>query len=102
MRPLPLFRARVWLGASAGLMLAAPALHASIDFAREVRPILEKHCFSCHGEKKQKSGLRLDIKAEAFRGGDSHAPNIHPGKAAESPLIRFIKGEEEDLLMPPK
>src|SRR3954454_17712752 len=84
------------------LWLAANAAAAPVDFVREVRPILEKHCYSCHGEKKQKSGLRLDVKAAALKGGDEHAPNIIPGKAGESPLVRFVKGEEEDLLMPPK
>lgn len=36
---------------------------APVDFVREVRPILEKHCYECHGEKKQKGGLRLDLAA---------------------------------------
>src|SRR5882724_2386902 len=35
---------------------AAPAP----DFAREVRPLLEQHCFKCHGPEKQKGGLRFD------------------------------------------
>ncbi|OYW20716.1 MAG: hypothetical protein B7Z55_06865, partial [Planctomycetales bacterium 12-60-4] len=47
-------------------LLASSSLAAAVDFVREVRPILQKHCYSCHGEKKQKSGLRLDIKAAAF------------------------------------
>ncbi|MDB6004820.1 MAG: hypothetical protein JWR15_1807, partial [Prosthecobacter sp.] len=44
------------------ILLTSSALAAPVDFIREVRPILQKHCYSCHGEKKQKSGLRLDIK----------------------------------------
>lgn len=32
----------------------------AINFEKQVRPILKKHCFKCHGEKKQKGDLRLD------------------------------------------
>jgi len=73
-----------------------------VDFVRDVRPIFQKHCYECHGEKKQKSGLRLDIKSEAFKGGDNHSPDIIPGKAAGSPLIHFIITDDEDEIMPPK
>ncbi len=78
------------------------AIAAPVDFVREVRPIFEKHCYSCHGEKKQKSGLRLDIKSLAFKGGDNHAPDIIASKAKDSPLIHFITTDDEDELMPPK
>ena len=40
----------------------------AIDFTKQVRPIFAKHCFKCHGRIKQKSGLRLDMKADALRG----------------------------------
>ncbi|MFC5454882.1 DUF1553 domain-containing protein [Prosthecobacter fluviatilis] len=83
-------------------LLASSALAAAVDFVRDVRPIFQQHCYSCHGEKKQKSGLRLDIKSEAFKGGDKHAPDIISGKAKDSPLIHFIITDDEDELMPPK
>jgi hypothetical protein len=41
------------------LMMLSPALEA-VHFEKQVRPILKKHCFKCHGEKKQKGDLRLD------------------------------------------
>ena len=84
------------------ILLASSSLAAAVDFVREVRPILQKHCYSCHGEKKQKSGLRLDIKAAALKGGDKHAPDIISGKAKDSPLIHFITTDDDDELMPPK
>ncbi|MDQ3622310.1 MAG: hypothetical protein M3463_07460 [Verrucomicrobiota bacterium] len=77
------------------LMTAGGLVAAPVDFVRDVRPIFEKHCYECHGEKKQKSGLRLDIKAEALRGGDENAPDIIAGKAKESPLIRMVTSEGE-------
>lgn len=71
------------------------------DFVRDVRPILERHCYSCHAGEKQKSGLRLDIKSEAFRGGDAFGPSIIPGKAQDSPLVQFVGDPQADVRMPP-
>lgn len=73
----------------------------TINFVRDVRPILESRCYACHGEAKQKSGLRLDIKAAAFRGGSGHAPDIIPGRPDQSPLLRFVRGDDPDMQMPP-
>ena len=83
-------------------LIPFPLLAAPVDFVREVRPILETHCCECHGDKKQKSGLRLDIKSEAFKGGDSHSPDIVPGKASQSPLAHFLTSTDDDERMPPK
>jgi mono/diheme cytochrome c family protein len=84
------------------LFLAAAAAAAPVDFAREVRPIFEKHCTECHGEKKQKSGFRLDVKAAALKGGDNYGPDVVPGKAKDSPLIQLVSTTNEDEVMPPK
>ncbi|WP_395737710.1 PSD1 and planctomycete cytochrome C domain-containing protein [Prosthecobacter sp.] len=84
------------------ILLAFSTVANAVDFVRDVRPIFQQHCYSCHGDKKQKSGLRLDIKSQAFRGGDKHAPDIVSGKATDSPLIHFITTADEDELMPPK
>jgi Protein of unknown function (DUF1553)/Protein of unknown function (DUF1549)/Planctomycete cytochrome C len=84
------------------LLISLPAVAAPVDFVREVRPIFQKHCYECHGEKKQKSGLRLDVKSAALKGGDNHAPDIIAGKAKESPLVHFLTSDDEDEVMPPK
>jgi hypothetical protein len=76
------------------------ALAAEVDFVRDVRPILQKHCYACHGAKKQKSGLRLDIKSEAFKGGDGHGPSIVAKKPQDSPLIQFVRGDDEKRMPP--
>ena len=83
------------------LVRAAELPGAPVDFVRDVRPILERHCTECHGEKKQKSGLRLDVKSAALKGGDDHAPDIIPGKAKESPLIKMLLSDDKDERMPP-
>jgi mono/diheme cytochrome c family protein len=79
-----------------------PASAKSIDFARDVRPIFERHCLSCHGVDKQRGGLRLDDKESALKGGENHAPDIRPGRSADSPLIHFVAGLVPDMQMPQK
>jgi mono/diheme cytochrome c family protein len=73
---------------------------ATIDYDRDVRPILATNCFSCHGPRQQQSGLRLDLRQNALRGGD-YGVVIVPGKAAESKLIKRLIGSEAGLQMPP-
>ena len=82
------------------MFAAVPAF--AVDFVREVQPIFKQHCYECHGAKKQKNDYRLDIKAVALAGGEDHAPNIVPGKSAESPLFRFVSGADDKITMPPK
>lgn len=79
-----------------------PAAGRQIDFDRDVRPILRENCLSCHGPEKQKGGYRVDLRTVALTGGEGFAPNILPGKSAESPLIQFVAGQVEDMLMPSK
>ncbi len=88
-------------GAEADTAKLPPPASGQIDFERQIRPLFEAKCFKCHGEEKQKSGLRLDEKEAAMRGGDNYAPAIIPGKSAESPLVQFSAGLDEELLMPP-
>ncbi|KAJ3072510.1 hypothetical protein HK102_006221, partial [Quaeritorhiza haematococci] len=84
-----------------GLVAASTSANAqAVDFVRDVRPILQQRCDSCHGAKKQKGGLRLDVKSEAFKGGDAYGPAVVPGDAAESPLVQLIEAEDADSRMP--
>ena len=59
---------------SIGLWLSAPAGAAEtarIEFGRDVRPILESSCWKCHGDRKQRGGLRLDRRAAALARSES-------------------------------
>ena len=78
-----------------------PAASATVDFARDIQPLLADRCVKCHGPEKQKGGLRLDAKAPAMQGGDD-GKVIEPGKSAESRLIHLVAGLEADTVMPPK
>ena len=75
-----------------------------MNFAREVRPILSEHCFTCHGpdDAKRKAGFRLDSKEGAFAKLESGDLAIVPRKPDESELIFRIESDDADLHMPPK
>lgn len=70
-------------------------------FEKRVRPVLVERCYECHGEKKQKGGLRLDSAAAVRAGGDSGAVLV-PGQPEKSLLIKVISWSDPDLQMPPK
>ena len=77
-----------------------PSANKKIDYDMDVRPLLSQHCYSCHGEEIQQSGLRLDLRQNALRGGD-YGPVINPGNSAESKLIRRLVNGDGGLQMPP-
>ena len=58
-------------------------------FEQNVRPLLAEKCYSCHGAKKQKGGLRLDSLEAILKGGES-GPAVVPGKPEESLLVSAI------------
>lgn len=82
---------------------AAEKPQGKIDFNQDVRPVLSKLCFSCHGfdEKGRKGGLRLDVAEGATGEADSGSRAIVPGKPDESELIWRITCPEESERMPP-
>src|SRR3954469_12846226 len=83
--------------------LAGPLRADGPDFPREVRPILARHCFKCHGpdEKTRKARLRLDVREEALRPAASGFRPIVPGNLEESELVGRIDSEDESERMPP-
>ena len=87
--------------AAAGAPEGRPAARW-VDFEKDVRPILEEHCYDCHGEDKQKSKLRLDTAVGILRGGESGEPLLVPGGSAESHLIKKVSAENPKEVMPPK
>ena len=70
----------------------------TVDFNRDIRPILSNKCFACHGpdKKTRESGLRLDTFEGATEDGA-----VVPGDSAESELINRITSDDEDEIMPP-
>jgi mono/diheme cytochrome c family protein len=87
-------------GAEVDLSRLPPAATNKIDFARDIKPILEENCLRCHGPEKPKSQFRLDNRAAALKGGDGGV-DILPGNSAQSPLIHNVAYLVEDSEMPP-
>jgi Protein of unknown function (DUF1553)/Protein of unknown function (DUF1549)/Planctomycete cytochrome C len=100
MKKIPLLFA-LFLGSSALAAEEEAQRAASVFFEKEVRPILANRCYECHGEKKQKGGLRVDALGYLKTGGDT-GPALVPGKPEQSPLIEAIRYQKEDFQMPPK
>jgi len=73
---------------------------ASLNFLKDVQPLLVARCGKCHGANRQQGGLRLDLKASAFKGGDSDEPDIVAGDSAQSNLIQLITSASKDERMP--
>ena len=70
-----------------------------VDYAGRVKPILTRHCVSCHGVVKPRGGLRLDTAAAALKGG-KHGPAVIAGRADESPVIAALRGDGPGERMP--
>jgi formylglycine-generating enzyme required for sulfatase activity len=88
------------VAAALGLAFVAPAAD-KIDFAEDIKPLLESTCVSCHGPEKPKASLRLDSRAGAIKGGEDGTALV-PGDAKKSPLYAStILPADHDELMPP-
>ncbi len=76
---------------------------ASVDFNRDVRPILADRCFRCHGPDigERKRGLRLDTEEGSRALLKSGARAIVPGAASQSELIARITSDDFSEVMPP-
>ena len=80
----------------------AVAQTPTIDFDRDIRPILSDKCFVCHGpdEQHREAGLRLDRKSGVF--GDLGGYRaVVPGNPDESELLRRVEAEDQSERMPP-
>ena len=73
------------------------------SFNHDVRPILSRYCFACHGpdSEDRQAGLRLDDRQSALQELDSGMRAIVPGKPTESELVARILDSDPDVIMPP-
>ncbi len=93
-----------WLlaGIAASRFLGLAAGEPAPTYENNVRPILEKSCFKCHGDKKQKAQLRLDTY-EALMKGSGNGLIVDLANTGNSMMLKLISLEpgDEDI-MPPK
>ena len=79
----------------------APRASPGSFYAVRVAPLLRDHCIGCHGETRQKAGLRLDSLAEVML-GSRHGVVVRPGDARHSELFtRISLPPSDDKAMPP-
>ncbi|WP_339910264.1 c-type cytochrome domain-containing protein [Symmachiella dynata] len=99
----------MWRGAAALLLCAGILVSRTtqgsdgepqVDYLRDIKPLLKRSCYRCHGAVKQTSGLRLDTARAALRSGDA-GEAIVPGKSGESLLYLVVSGSEDYQQMPP-
>ncbi len=75
----------------------------TVDFNRDIRPILSNRCLACHGpdDAKRESGLRLDDSRVATSVLESGKAAIVPTDADASEMIARITSIDESVRMPP-
>jgi len=71
-----------------------------IDFNADVKPIVNKHCISCHGGVKQSGGFSLLFEEEAKGNTTSGAPAIIPGHPDKSEMILRLLSNDPEERMP--
>ena len=84
-------------------VFGAEAAPGRVDYARDVRPILSRNCFQCHGpdDQARKGDLRLDDRGPATGALPTGTRAVVPGTPAESELIERITSSDDSLAMPP-
>jgi len=83
------------LVAAAGFSQKPP----TVDFLKDVQPVLTEKCFVCHSGDTAQAGLKVHTRDDLLRGGNS-GPAIVPGNGAASLLVQKISGQK-GLRMPP-
>jgi mono/diheme cytochrome c family protein len=65
-------------------------------FWKDIYPVLQKNCLSCHGPQRQRGGFRVDRRQDFF-GQGGREQQIVPGDSGRSPLIAIVSGLRTDM-----
>src|SRR3954471_4621057 len=83
------------------LCLTVGAVDREVNFATEVKPILERSCAQCHSGEKPKGGFSVETREALLRGGQSKEAAVTPGHSSASPLVQFVSDLVREMEMPP-
>jgi len=87
---------------NASMLQAQQASNEAVDFVQDVKPILAKHCYACHGPDESEGGLNLSTKRTAFAETDSGSHAIVPSDPAASEILVRVTSNDEFDQMPPE
>ena len=90
-----------WLLFLAGFFFGMASGYAGVDYLKNVKPLLQERCYSCHGGLKQKGGLRLDTAVLLRKGGES-GDALSKDKAGKVRLLERVSSTDPEEHMPPK
>ena len=97
--------ARVWvtalgLLANGTTLWGAEFARSAVDFTREIRPLLAKHCTACHGGVKAAGRISFLYRDKALAEGKSGKAAIVPGAPERSEVVRRILSKDPEDVMP--
>ncbi|HUS37400.1 MAG TPA: ankyrin repeat domain-containing protein [Verrucomicrobiae bacterium] len=72
-----------------------------VDFAAEVKPLLERSCAQCHSGEKPKGKFSVETREGILKGGESKEVSIVPGRSGSSALVHLVAGLVPEMEMPP-
>jgi hypothetical protein len=78
-----------------------PPATITVDFAHDIKPILEQSCYKCHGGDRPRGHFRLTSREAALKGG-SEGVDIIPQQSGKSLLIRYVARLDPEHEMPPE
>jgi mono/diheme cytochrome c family protein len=91
--------------ASAGEATAKPAMPPAVsrpvEFVKDVVPIFQSSCVTCHTSGKSEADLSLETREKILEGGASE-PAIVPGNSADSLIVQLVTGQDPERIMPAK
>lgn len=88
------------IAADAPSQLPPPSTKTGLTFDKDIRPLFEASCFRCHGDQRQRGGIRLDSLEAVLKGGE-HGKILTPGDSAKSQLVISIARIDPETAMPP-
>jgi hypothetical protein len=84
------------------ILLSCSAAAAPVSFQKDIAPLLQRRCASCHDAESSKGRYRLDSFARMMKPGESDLAPIVAGKPGESELISLLHESNADDRMPQK
>jgi mono/diheme cytochrome c family protein len=71
-----------------------------VDFNRDIRPIFNAHCITCHGGVKQAGGVSFSYREQALGKAKSGRSIVVPGNPRASEMIARITSRDPEYRMP--